>query len=673
MLSHAEAKKRIELLKKQIEDYRYNYHVLNKSVMSEAAADSLKHELTQLEELYPDLLSADSPSQRVSGEVLAGFKSVRHQERMLSINDIFSADELNKWFIRLKKIEPSIDDEFFVDLKMDGLAASLIYIDGIFEQAVTRGDGFVGEDVTENVRTIQTVPLKLSSNGVDERFLKGRTEIRGEVILYKNDLVKINNQRKKEGLKSYANPRNLAAGTLRQLDPRVTASRPLKFRAYDIISSNADLLPTNQEVYRILDKFGFVINNQSRVVKGIDNLLNLINDLEKVKNDLEFNIDGVVIKINDRPTFRKLGIVGKAPRAVAAFKYSAEESTTVVLDIIISIGRTGTANPVAVFKPTTVAGTIIQHATLHNIDEIKKKDIRVGDTVIIYKAGEIIPQVKEVLLKLRPKDTKPFDMEKALKIQYPDIEFVRKVGEAAYRMKKVKGSLILKKSLIHYASKAALDINTLGEKNVNLLVDQKLIHDIADIYRLSKENLVKLDRFGDISAEKLIEAIDQSKNPVLDRFIYGLGIRHVGSKTASDLARHFQSFDKLAASGYEELEEIEGIGQIVAESIVSWFLSEDNMLLVDKLVGLGVKPYFQTIEQTPISGLSFVISGTLTEFSREAAFDAIRSRGGIVGNSVGRETNYLVVGDKPGQNKLEAAKKYQTEILTEADFKKLLD
>ncbi len=672
MLSHAEAKRRVELLKKQIEEYRYNYHVLNKSIMSESAADSLKHELTKLEEAFPDLLTPDSPSQRVSGEVLAGFKSVRHIERMLSINDIFSNDELYKWFSRLKKLQPTVQEEFFVDLKMDGLAASLIYQDGVFSQAVTRGDGFIGEDVTENVRTIQTIPLKLNDIGVNPALLKGRTEIRGEVILYKKDLEEINKQRQKKGLNLYANPRNLAAGTLRQLDPKITATRPLKFRAYDIVSEHTDLLPTNQEVYRLLDKLGFVINKQGQFVSGLENVVKIVSEFEKIKEALEFNIDGVVIKINDRRVFSKLGIVGKAPRAVAAYKYSAEESTTVVLDIIISIGRTGTANPVAVFRPTSIAGTTVQHATLHNYDEIKKKDIRIGDTVIIYKAGEIIPQVKEVLFKLRPNDSKPFDMDKALKDQYPDIEFIRKTGEAAYRMKKIKGSLILKKNLIHYASKAALDINTLGEKNIDLLVNQKLIHDIADIYSLTKEDLVNLDRFGEISADKLIEAINQSKNPLLDRFIYGLGIRHVGSKTASDLARHFQSFDKLAVAGFEELEEIDGVGQIVAESIASWFLSEDNLMLIEKLKKLGVNPHYETIEQTPISGLSFVVSGTLSSFSREGALDAIRSRGGIVSSSVGRETNYLIVGEKPGQNKLDAAKKYGTKILNEEEFLGLL-
>ena len=672
MLGSAEAKRRIELLKKQIEEYRYNYHVLNKSIMSESAADSLKHELTQLEEAYPSLLTPDSPSQRVSGGVLAGFKSVRHIERMLSINDIFSSDELFKWYSRIKKLEPNLKEEFFVDLKMDGLAASLIYIDGVFSQAVTRGDGFVGEDVTENIKTIQTIPLRLSSNDVNQNFLKGRTEIRGEVILYKKDLEEINKQRQKQGLNLYANPRNLAAGTLRQLDPKITASRPLKFRAYDIVSEHSELLTTNLEVYRLLSKFGFVINKQSRLINGLDNIVKIVQEFEKIKDDLDFNIDGVVIKINDRQLFKKLGVVGKAPRAVAAYKYSAEESTTVVLDIIISIGRTGTANPVAVFRPTQIAGSTVQHATLHNVDEIKRKDIRIGDTVIIYKAGEIIPQVKEVLFKLRPKDTKPFDMDKALEVQYPDIEFVRKAGEAAYRMKKIRGSLILKKNLIHYASKAALDINTLGEKNVNLLVDQKLVHDLADIYSLTKEDLVGLDRFGEVSAEKLIDSIKQSKNPTLDRFIFGLGIRHVGSKTASDLARYFQSFDKLAMASFEELEEIEGVGQIVAESITSWFLSEDNLMLIEKLKNLDIKPYYQTTEHTPISGLSFVVSGTLSGFSREGAFDAIRSRGGIVSNSVGRETNYLVVGEKPGQNKLDAAKKYQTEVLNEEEFIGLL-
>ena len=640
MMNHSEAEKRIELLKKQIEEYRYNYHVLDKSIMSEAAADSLKHELSELEELYPDLLTPDSPTQRVAGKVAAGFKSVRHIERMLSINDIFSFEELSKWFERLRKIEPTIEDEFYIDLKMDGLAASLVYINGQFSQAVTRGDGFVGEDVTDNVKTIESIPLKLNESSVNQAFLSGRTEIRGEVILLKSDFEKINEERKKDGLPLYANPRNLAAGTLRQLDPAITASRPLRFVAYDIIAQSNNLLETNSEVYKTLDEFGFITNKESKLVTGLEATKKIIDEFEKIKNDLTFNIDGVVIKLNNRTVFKRLGVVGKAPRAVAAFKFSAEESTTIIKDIIISIGRTGSANPIAVFKPTKLAGSTIQHATLHNADEIQKKDIRIGDTVIIYKAGEIIPQVKEVLKQLRPKDTKPFNMEKALSLQFPEIEFERKPGEAAYRMKKVEGKLILKKNLIHFASKPALDINTLGEKNVNLLVDSGLVNDIADIYLLKRDDLVRLDRFGEVSADKLLAAIESAKHPMLDRFIFGLGIRHIGSKTASDLARQYKDFQVFSKAGYEELVELEGIGQIVAESVVSWFLSDNNLDLIKKMDAVGVRPQFQVLEQTTISGLSFVITGTLKEFSREKAFDLVRSRGGIVSNSVGRQTTY---------------------------------
>ncbi len=672
MINHADAKKRIELLKKQIETYRYNYHVLDKSIMTEAASDSLKHELTLLEEQFPDLITPDSPSQRVAGQVLSGFKSVPHTERMLSINDVFSYEEIVKWFSRLVKLESEIKEEFLVDLKMDGLAASLVYIDGFYSQAVTRGDGFVGEDVTANIKTIQSVPMRLNESDSTKDFLNGRVEIRGEVVLYKKDFEEINAQRKREGKELYANPRNLAAGTIRQLDTSLVAGRPLKFRAYDIITSNQDLLPTNQKVYQILEDLGFLINQQNKVVVGLNSIPKIIDETDGIRDNLEFNIDGLVIKLNDRQLFKKLGVVGKAARAVVAFKFSAEETTTEILDIIISIGRTGAATPVAVFKPTRLAGSLISHASLHNEDEITKKDIRIGDTVIIYKAGDIIPQVSRVLKLLRPKDSKPFDFKEALKIQYPDISFVRKESEAVYRMKKIKGDLILKKNLIHYASKSALDIDTLGDKNVNLLVDQKIVKDIADIYKIKESDLINLDRFAEISSNKLINAINSTKNPSLDRFIYGLGIRHVGFKTAGDLATYFKDFNSLAQSSYDQLIQIDGVGQIMAESIVSWFLSENNTALIEKLKTLGVNPKFQQISGSKIAGKSFVVTGTLVNYSRQQAFDLIRLNGGIVSNSVSKDTDYLVTGESPGNNKIVLAQKYKTETLNEASFQKLL-
>ncbi len=667
-MNHLQAKRRVELLKKQINDYRYHYHVLDQSIMSEAAADSLKHELSQLEQQFPDLLSPDSPTQRVAGQPLKEFVKVEHQSRMLSINDVFNFEEIKTWFERLKKIQPLLKEEFFVDLKMDGLACSLIYEAGFLVQAVTRGDGFVGEDVTSNVKTIESIPLKINL----KPFNAGRTEIRGEIYLNQVDFDQINSQQKQLGLKPYANPRNLAAGSIRQLDPKVAASRHLRFRAYDLIKTDYEPFQTFDQIYHNLDQLGFAINQEHQVVTSFKALKDILTSLEKLRDQLAFNIDGLVIKINDRQIFEQLGVVGKAPRGVVAYKFSAEESTAVIKDIILSIGRTGSANPVAVFEPTLLAGSIIQHATLHNIDEIIKKDVRIGDTVIIYKAGDIIPQVQRVLKDLRPNDSQPFNIEKALYQQYPDLQFIRKDDEAVYRLINLDNKIILKKSLIHFASKQALDINTLGEKNVNLLIDSGLVSDLADIYYLKVEDILKLDRFADVSAQKLILAIQNRKNPDLDKFIFGLGIRHVGTKLALDLARNFKTLDNLKKIEADDLDQIEGIGYIVSESILAWFYDIDNLKLIDKFMKVGLKPKVD-YKNNQLKNKKFAITGSLNSMSRLQAEEKIKLLGGTLQSNVTQQTSYLVIGNEPGHNKIELARSYKTNVIDEKDFLNLIN
>ena len=667
-MNHLQAKQRVELLKKQINDYRYHYHVLDQSIMSEAAADSLKHELSQLEQQFPDLLSPDSPTQRVAGQPLKEFVKVEHQSRMLSINDVFNFEEIKAWFERLKKSQPLLKEEFFVDLKMDGLACSLIYEAGFLIQAVTRGDGFVGEDVTSNVKTIESIPLKINL----KPFNAGRTEIRGEIYLNQVDFEQINLQQKQLGLNPYANPRNLAAGSIRQLDPKVASSRHLRFRAYDLIKTNHEPFKTFDQIYYNLDQLGFAINQEHQVVIGFKNLKQILTSLEKLRDQLAFNIDGLVIKINDHQIFEQLGVIGKAPRGVVAYKFSAEESTAVIKDIILSIGRTGSANPVAVFEPTLLAGSMIQHATLHNIDEIIKKDIRIGDTVIIYKAGDIIPQVQRVLKDLRPNDSQPFNIEKALHQQYPDLRFIRKDDEAVYRLVNLDNKIILKKNLIHFASKQALDINTLGEKNVNLLVDSGLVSDLADIYYLKIEDILKLDRFADVSAQKLILAIQNRKNPDLDKFIFGLGIRHVGAKLALDLARNFKTLDNLKKIEADDLDRIEGIGHIVSESILAWFYDIDNLKLIDKFMKVGLKPKINH-KNNRLINKKFVITGSLNSMSRLQAEEKIKLLGGILQSNVTQQTSYLVIGNEPGHNKIVLARSYKTNVIDEKDFLNLIN
>lgn len=652
---------RVAKLRDLINDYRYHYHVLDESIMSEAAADSLKHELALIEEQYPELVTPDSPTQRVAGRALDKFKKITHAERMISLADVFSKEEVAEWLDRIAKLG-AIDPELFVDIKMDGLACALIYEDGLLVQAVTRGDGKVGEDVTMNVRTIENVPLSIPQ--------KEHTEVRGEIVIFKADFERMNAEQRAAGKPEFANPRNLAAGSIRQLDPKIAASRPLKFMGYDMVSPN---LAKNSEVYEMLDKLGFRTSHQQKVFHGLDAAMDFINHLNEVRGSLPFGTDGAVIKVNDRKVYQSLGIVGKTPRAAIAFKYPAEEATTVVKDIVISIGRTGAATPVAVFDPVHVAGTTVRHASLHNADEIARLDVRIGDTVVIYKAGDIIPQISRVLKELRPDHPAPaFDYEQALAEQYPELEFERPVGEVVYRVKNASADQILKRSIEYYASKPALNIEGLGEKNVETLVDNGLISSLPDIYTITTEQLSQLDRFAEISANKLVDNIQASKNPPLAKFITAIGIRHIGAQTAIDLASHFKDFDALRNATEAELLELPGIGKTVAESILAFFSDEDNLAMLDALEKNGVKPQFIDTSNGKLHGLSFVVTGTLDSMGRDIAAEKIRAEGGEFHSSVVKTTTYLVAGRNTGKSKLEKAAKYGTKVIDEAEFLNLL-
>lgn len=673
-LSASQAKKRLADLRKLLNQYSYEYHVLDKPSVSDAVYDGLMNELKELEAKYPDLVTSDSPTQRVGGETLKEFAKVQHSSRVLSLNDVFSRDDVVAWVKRIEKMVPAAETEFFVDIKMDGLGCVLIYENGRFAQAITRGDGLVGEDVTANVKTIKSVPLTLRHHKGYEQFLSGRTEVRGEIIMYKKDFEALNKERERQGLPTFANPRNLAAGTIRQLDPKLVAARPLGFRAFDLIPADRSIAPkTNELVYVSLSALGIITNPQATVCGTLDKLMSFIKKWDTKRHNLSFNTDGIVVKVNNRELYRNLGVVGKNPRGAVAYKYPAVEATTTVKDIVLSLGRTGAVTPVAVFDPVVVAGSTVQHASLHNSDEIARKDIRVADTVIIFKAGDIIPQVDRVIIDLRPKSSKKFEMEKELKRQYPELSFVRPEGEVVYRIKGANRRILLTKALEHFASKSALDINTLGEKNVIALVNAKLVHDLADIYLLSIEQVVKLDRFADLSAKNLVTAIQASKKPTLPRFIYGLGIRHVGSQTAIDLSEHFGSLDKMAQATLDELQEVEGVGKVVAESILGWFADKDNRDLLIKFKDLGVTPTFRYHLRGPLKDTSFAITGSLETMSREVAAERIQRLGGTFQSSVGKDTKYLVVGKNVGENKLANARKLGTKQISEDDLVKLLD
>ena len=658
---------RVRELRDLLNKYSYEYYVNDKPSVSDAIYDSLMDELKKIESSNPELITIDSPTQRVGNKLLDGFQKVRHQRRMVSLNDVFDKSEIEAWIKRTDKLMPGQRHDFFTDIKMDGLACALIYIDGVLAQAVTRGDSFVGEDVTNNVRTIKNVPLRLHEAPGFEQFLRGRTEIRGEIVMLKRDFEELNKKQKALGQPEFANPRNLAAGTIRQLDPALVAARPLHFRGYDVLRDDDSEIPTNSFAYDALTALGIICNRQASVFTNLADIMNFVNDWDEKRHDLPFNTDGLVIKINDRALYDSLGMVGKNPRGAVAYKYAAEEATTIVRDIVISIGRTGAATPVAVFDPVVVAGTTVQHASLHNADEIARLDVRRGDTVVIFKAGDIIPQVQNVLKELRPDNSQLIDYPAELKRQYPELEFVRPEGEAVYRVKGLTGPLILKRALAHFASKGALDIDTLGEKNVEALVEAGLVNDLADIYLLEKKQLLALERFAEISAQKLITAIADKKHPNLERFLYGLGIRHIGAQTAIDLANHFESIERLALATIDELREVDGVGEIVAESVVAWFADEDNIKLLQKFADLGVAPQFNK-KSGRLVGQSFVITGTLQSMGRDAAADNIRELGGTFQTAVTKDTTYLVAGGKVGASKLKKAEQYGTKIINEQEF-----
>ena len=704
---HAAAAERINKLRTLINDYRYHYHVLDESIMSEAAADSLKHELAQLEEQYPDLITPDSPTQRVAGRALDKFTKVRHAQRMISLADVFSREELRDWEQRNAKLNPGFTterpDRYFTDIKMDGLACALKYHNGVLVQAVTRGDGLVGEDVTMNARTVENIPLRLNdftaqttdavatapatsatstaptTSAVAEAAIPDiatelaatdltDVEVRGEIVIFKADFGQLNAQQRQRGEKEFANPRNLAAGTIRQLDPKVAASRPLKFMAYDLVRPN---LTTHAAAYRALRALGFQTSRQDHVWPNLEGVFSEIDRLETERGDFAFNTDGMVVKINDRAIYDQLGIIGKTPRGAVAFKFPAEETTTKVLDILISIGRTGAATPVAILQPVNLAGSTVQAASLHNADEIARLDVRIGDTVIIYKAGDIIPQVKTVLTTLREPDSRPFDYAAALKEQYPELEFERPAGEVVYRVKGENSELMLKRSLEYFASKAALDIEGLGARNVSALVDAGLVKGIADVYRLQARQIAQLERFGEVSARRLVAAIEASKHAPLHRFITALGIRHVGGQTAVLLADRFQGLERLAAATKDELLSLPDIGEVVAESILAWFGSEDNAQLLVELRELGVAPVYTDTSALPLAGQSYIISGSIPGYGREEAEEALRARGATITKSVTKNTTALIVGEKPGQSKLDKAIKLGIPVLGIEDFRRL--
>ena len=666
-----DAKKRIESLKKTINHHRYLYHVLNKQEISDSALDSLKHELYLLEQEYPELITSDSPTQRVEGSPLSVFKKNEHLIPMLSIEDIFSIDELNSWQDYLKRIMPSANFEYFSELKIDGFAISLIYEKGIFVKGSTRGNGKTGEDVTKNLKTIESIPLKLSLHKeidkVIEKSLKeiiknGVIEVRGEVYMEKTAFEKFN----KQGEKTFANPRNLAAGSIRQLDPKIAASRPLKFLAYDIVTDIGQ--KTHSQEHQILPALGF-ITNPGKKCRDIGEIVDYWRETAKKREMLAFQIDGIVINVNDNSLFEKLGKAGKGFRGARAFKFSPKQATTKVLDIKVQIGRTGAITPVAYLKPVEVGGTMVSRATLHNEDEIKRLGVKIGDTVIIERAGDVIPAVAKTMKELRSGEEKAFHFPKECPVC--KTELIKPDGEAVWRCPNKNCSAVKRKFLYHFTSKKAFDINGLGPKIIDKLIDENIISSAPDIFLLKEGDLIPLERFAEKSAKNLQKAIEKAKEISLPRFILSLGIRHVGQETTVDLANHFNSIERIEKASKIELEGINDIGPRVSQSICEWFLQKENKKLIESLLKAGVKIIPVKKTRKDLSGKTFVLTGVLESMSREQAKDIIRSLGGRVLESISKNIDYLVAGENPG-SKIKKAEKMNIKIISEKEFKNIL-
>lgn len=664
------ARKRIEKLCKAINHHRYLYHVLDRQEISEGALDSLKHELYLLEQMYPDLISFDSPTQRVEGKVLDKFEKVVHKKRMLSLNDVFSFQELNEWEKRILKIEPNLENGYFAEIKMDGLAISVVYRDGLFYKASTRGDGYIGEDVTNNVKTIESIPLRLRLDDLNNKqkllIEKGDLEVRGEIYMTKKELERLNKIQLKNGLQEYANPRNIAAGSIRQLDPSVAAQRKLLFMGYDLMTDIGQ--KTHEEAHELILKLGIPSNINNRYCNDLKMVQKYFEDIGKKRENLPYQIDGIVVAINDLKYYEDLGIVGKAPRYMIAYKFPAEQVTTKLLGIEVQVGRTGILTPVAILEPVNVAGSLVSRATLHNEDEIIRKNILVGDTVIIQKAGDVIPEVVQPVIDLRDGTEKKFVMPK--KCPVCDSEVVRLEKEVAYRCVNKNCFAQIRRGIIHFVSKGGFNIEGLGPKIVDKLIDSGLIHDVADIFSLTKGDLEPLERFAEKSAINVIDSINNHREVNLNNFIYALGIRHVGQQTAYDLAVKFGSLENIMNASCDDLIGIENIGEIVGRSIFVYFSDDKNRNIVTKLLRLGVK--YRKIEKGGFfNGISFVVTGTLKSLSREQAEEHIRQAGGKVSSSVSKKTNYVLAGDKAG-SKLKVAKELGVKIINEEDFLKML-
>ncbi len=662
---------RSEWLRAQLDHHAYAYYVLDDPTIPDAEYDQLFLELQQLEAAHPALVTPDSPTQRVGGAPLPEFAQVAHDVPMLSINNGFSEDDIRSFDRRVREGLNSLHDvDYACELKFDGLAINLRYVDGVLTQAATRGDGSTGEDVTANIRTVRSIPLRLRTTSPP-----AIVDIRGEVLMFKTDFARLNQRQRDAGQKEFANPRNAAAGSLRQLDSRVTAQRSLRFFAYGIGHLDGASLPDSHAA--LLDwyrELGIPVCTERAVVRGADGLLQFFATIGAKRSSLPYDIDGVVYKLNRVEQQRMLGFVSRAPRFALAHKFPAEEATTTVLGIDVQVGRTGALTPVARLAPVSVGGVTVTNATLHNEDEVRRKDIRIGDSVIVRRAGDVIPEVVANVPERRPADAREFVMPTECPVCGSPI--VRPEEEAVARCSGgwIKCAAQRKGGLLHFVSRRAMDIEGLGEQLVEQLVDRGLVTTPADFYRLGLVALSELDRMAEKSAKNVLDALQKSKSTTLARFIYALGIRHVGESTAKSLARHFGQLDVLLKAGEADILEVDDIGPVVAKSILGFLADPLNRELIEQLRAAGIHWDEQVVERkaTPLTGKTFVLTGTLPTLRREQAQAMIESAGGKVSGSVSKKTSYVVAGDEAG-SKLAKAAELGVPVIDEAALMKLLE
>lgn len=673
-MTKAQAEAEIKKLREEIERHNYAYYALAQPTISDYEFDKLMEKLIALEKEFPDLLAPDSPSQRVGGAITKEFPTVRHKERMLSLSNTYSPEELRDFIERAQKdlrVEGLGEPEFSCELKFDGVAISLLYRDGMFAQGATRGDGETGDDITPNLKTIPAIPLRVRQGESDlaRALSQAEFEARGEVFMLKSDFAALNAQSEKP----FANPRNATAGTLKLQDSRLVAKRKLAFTAYSLASDALDDDLSHWERLNLLETLGFPVSKHRRLAKTLSEIEAFLNEWEKKRDELPFEIDGAVIKINSIRQQKALGATTKAPRWAIAYKFSARQAETKLLGVTFQVGRVGTITPVAELEPVFLAGSTISRSTLHNFDEIERLDLRVGDVVVLEKSGDVIPKVARVVLEKRPADARR--IEPPTHCPSCQTPLVKPEGEVNFYCPNEERCPAQRRArILHFASRDAMDIENLGEAIVDQLLKANLISDAGDLYALEKSRLVELERFGEKSAQNLLNAIEASKSRPLDRLIFGLGIRHVGAATARSLARKFPAMERLMMATLDELEAIDDVGGVIAKSVYDFFRKPSTLSLLEKLKAAGVKmtgEALETRDDPRIAGKTFVFTGALEKFTREEAEREVEKRGGKASGSVSKKTDYLVAGSKAG-SKLEKAQALGVKILSEDEFLALL-